>query len=58
MNSEENNVSGIGLGIAQVNSEDSAEAPRPQNPLPTEPALTEDRADAQQTTTHATREGS
>jgi len=58
MNSEENNVSGIGLGIAQVNSEDSAEAPRPQPPLPTEPALTEDRADAQQTTTHATREGS
>ena len=58
MNSNENNGSGIGLGIAQVNSEDSAEAPRPQPPLPTEPALAEDRADAQQPTSHATREGS
>ena len=44
--------------IAQLNSEDSAEAPRPQPPLPTEPALAEDRADAQQPTSHATREGS
>jgi hypothetical protein len=48
----------IGLGIAQVDSEDSVEAPRPQPPLPTEPALAEDRADAQQPTSHATREGS
>jgi len=58
MNSEENNGSGIGLGIAQVNSEDSAEVPRWQPPLPTEPALAEDRVDAQPPTTHATREGS
>jgi len=58
MNSEENNGSGIGLGIAQVSSEDSAEVPRPQPPLSTDPPLVEDRADAQQTTTHATREGS
>ena len=54
MNSDENN----GSRIAQVNSEDSAEAPRPQPPLPTEPALNEDRADAQHPTSHATREGS
>jgi len=54
MNSEENN----GSRIAQVNSEDSVEAPRPQPPLPTEPALAEDRADAQQHVGHATREDS
>jgi hypothetical protein len=54
MNSDENN----GSRIAQVNSEDSAEEPRPRPPLPTEPALDEDRTDAQQPTTHATREGS
>ena len=58
MNSEENNGSGIGLGIAQVNSEDSVEAPRLRPPLPMEPALAEDRVDAQPPTTHATREGS
>jgi type IV secretory pathway VirB10-like protein len=58
MNSNENNGSGIGLGIAQVNGEDSAEVPRWQPPLPTEPALTEDRVDAQPLTGHATREGS
>jgi type IV secretory pathway VirB10-like protein len=58
MNSEENNGSGIGLGIARISSEDSAEVPRWQPPLPTEPALAEDRGDAQQPTTHATREGS
>jgi len=58
MNSNENNGSGIGLGIAQVNSEDSAEVPRWQPPLPTEPALAEDRVDAQPPTGHATREGS
>ena len=58
MNSDENNGSGAGLGIAQLNNEDSAEAPRPRPPLPTEPALDEDRTDAQQPTTHATREGS
>jgi type IV secretory pathway VirB10-like protein len=58
MNSNENNGSGIGLGIAQVNSEESAEEPRLRPPLPTEPALAEDRADAQQPTTHTTREGS
>jgi type IV secretory pathway VirB10-like protein len=58
MNSDENNGSGIGLGIAQVNSKDSAEEPRPRPPLPTEPALDEDRTDAQQPTGHATREGS
>ena len=58
MNSEENNGSGIGLGIAQVNSEDSAEVPRWQPPPPTEPASAEDRTDAQQPTSHATREGS
>jgi len=57
MNSEENNGSGIGFGIAQVNSEDSAEAPRWQPPPTTKPALAEVRADAQQPTTHATREG-
>jgi hypothetical protein len=57
MNSNENNGSGIGLGIAQANSEDSAEVPRPGPPLPTEPALAEDRTDAQQQTSHATREG-
>jgi hypothetical protein len=54
MNSNENN----GSRIAQVNSEDSAEAPRPRPPLPTEPALAEDRTDAQQPTGHATREDS
>src|ERR1017187_3867874 len=58
MNSNEKNGSGIGLGIAQVNGEDSAEVPRWQPPLPTEPALTEDRVDAQPLTGHATREGS
>jgi len=58
MNNNENNGSGIGLGIAQVNSEDSAEEPRLRPPLPTEPALAEDRADAQQPAGHATREGS
>jgi hypothetical protein len=58
MNSEENNGSGIGLGIAQVDSEDSVEAPRPRPPLPTGPSLVEDRTDAQQPTGHATREGS
>ena len=58
MNNNENNESGIGLGIAQVNSEDSAEAPRPGPPLPMEPALVEDRTDAQPPTGHATREGS
>ena len=54
MNSNETN----GSRIAHVNSEDSAEAPRPRPPLPTDPALTEDRADARQATGHATREGS
>jgi hypothetical protein len=54
MNSEENN----GSRIAQFDNEDSVEAPRPHPPLPTEPALVEDRADAQQPTGHATREGS
>jgi type IV secretory pathway VirB10-like protein len=54
MNSEENN----GSRIAQVNSEDSVEAPRPQPLLPTEPALPKDRADAQQPMGHATREDS
>jgi len=54
MSSNENN----GSRIAQVSSEDSAEAPRPQPPLPTESVLDEDRADAQQPTGHATREGS
>jgi type IV secretory pathway VirB10-like protein len=58
MDSNENNGSGIGLGIAQVNSEDSVEEPRPRPPLPTEPALAEDSADAQQPRSHATREGS
>jgi type IV secretory pathway VirB10-like protein len=58
MNSNENNGSGIGLGIAQVNSEEFVEEPRPRPPLPTEPVLAEDRADAQQPTSHATREGS
>jgi hypothetical protein len=58
MNSNENNGSGIGLGIAQVNSEEFVEEPRPRPPLPTEPVLAEDRADAQQPTGHATREGS
>ncbi|WP_420238421.1 TrbI/VirB10 family protein [Telmatobacter bradus] len=58
MNNNENNESGIGLGIAQVNSEDSAEAPRPGPPLPMEPALVEDRTDAQPPTGHATRKGS
>jgi len=58
MNSNENNGSGIGFGIAQVGSEDSAEAPRWQPPLPTEPALAENFTDAQQPTGHATREGS
>jgi type IV secretory pathway VirB10-like protein len=53
MNSNENN----GSRIAQFDNEDSVEAPRPQPPLPTEPALAEDRADIQPTT-HATREGS
>ena len=57
MNSNENNGSGIGLGIAQVNNDDSVEEPRPRPPLPTGPALAEDRADIQPTT-HATREGS
>jgi hypothetical protein len=52
MNSNENN----GSRIAQFDNEDSVEAPRPQPPLPTEPALAEDRADIQPTT-HATREG-
>ena len=54
MNSNENN----GSRIAQFDNEDSVEAPRPQPPLPTEPALAEDRADAQQPVGHATREGS
>ena len=54
MNSNENN----GSRIAQFDNEDSVEAPRPQPPLPTEPALAEDRADAQQHGGHATREGS
>jgi type IV secretory pathway VirB10-like protein len=54
MNSNENN----GSRIAQINNEDSVEAPRPRPPLPTEPALAEDRADAQQPSGHATREGS
>ncbi|MGA2352814.1 MAG: hypothetical protein ABSF70_20445 [Terracidiphilus sp.] len=54
MNSNDNN----GSRIAQLNSEDSAEVPRWQPPLPTEPALAEDRVDAQPPTGHATREGS
>jgi type IV secretory pathway VirB10-like protein len=54
MNSNENN----GSRIAQFDNEDSVETPRPQPPLPTESALVEDRADAQQPTGHATREGS
>src|ERR1035441_9732683 len=54
MNSNENN----GSRIAQFDNEDSVETPRPQPPLPTEPALVEDRTDAQQATSHATREGS
>ncbi|HEY1255367.1 MAG TPA: hypothetical protein VGF01_11340 [Terracidiphilus sp.] len=54
MNSNENNVS----RIAQFDNEDSVEEPRPRPPLPTGPALAEDRADAQQPTGHATREGS
>jgi type IV secretory pathway VirB10-like protein len=54
MNSNENN----GSRIVQFDNEDSVEAPRPQPPLPTEPALAEDRADAQQHVGHATREGS
>ena len=58
MNNNENNGSGIGLGIAQVSSEDSAEVPRWHPPLATEPALDENRADAQQPAGHATREGS
>jgi hypothetical protein len=53
MNSNENN----GSRIAQFDNEDSVEAPRPQPPLPTEPAPAEDRADAQQPVEHATREG-
>jgi len=53
MDSNENNGSGIGLGIAHVNSEDSVEEPRPRPPLPTEPALAEDSADAQQPRSHA-----
>jgi len=52
MNSNENN----GSRIAQFDNEDSVEAPRPQPPLPTESALAEDRADAQQPVGHATRE--
>jgi len=43
MNSNENN----GSRIAQFDNEDSVEAPRLQNPLPTEPSLAEDRVDAQ-----------
>ena len=54
MNSNENN----GSRIARFDNEDSVEAPRPQPPLPTEPALAEDCADAQQPVGHATREGS
>jgi hypothetical protein len=54
MNSNENN----GSRIAQVNNEDSVEAPRPRPLLPNEPALAEGHADAQQPTGHATREGS
>jgi hypothetical protein len=54
MNSNDNN----GSRIAQLNSEESAEEPRPRPPLPTEPARAEVRADAQQPTGHATREGS
>jgi type IV secretory pathway VirB10-like protein len=54
MNSNENN----GSRIAQVNSEEFVEEPRPQPPLPMEPALVEYRTDAQQPTGHATREGS
>ena len=54
MNSNDNN----GSRIAQLNSEEFVEAPRPQPPLSAEPALVEDRADAQQATSHATREGS
>jgi hypothetical protein len=53
MKSDENN----GSRISQVNSEDSAEAPRWQSPPTTESALVEDRTDAQQPTSHATREG-
>ena len=58
MNSNENNGSGIGLGIAQVNSEEFVEEPRPRPLLPNAPALAEGHADAQQPTGHATREGS
>ena len=58
MNRNENNGSRIGLGIAKINSEEFVEDPRSRPPLPTEPALAEDRADAQQPTGHATREGS
>ncbi len=54
MNSNDNN----GSRIAQLNSEEFVEEPRPQPPLSAEPALVEDRADAQQATSHATREGS
>jgi len=54
MNSNENN----GSRIAQVNSEEFVEERRPQPPLPMEPALDENRADAQQPAGHATREGS
>jgi cytoskeletal protein RodZ len=54
MNSNDNN----GSRIAQLNSEEFVEEPRPQPPLPAEPALVEDRANAQQATSHATREGS
>jgi hypothetical protein len=54
MNSDENN----GSMISQVNSEDTAEAPRWQPPPTTEPALVEDRTNAQQPKGHATREGS
>src|ERR1035437_2482898 len=54
MNSNENN----GSRIAPVNSEEFVEEPRPQPPLPMEPALVEGRTDAQQPTGHATREGS
>jgi type IV secretory pathway VirB10-like protein len=54
MNSDENNRS----RISQVNSADTAEAPRWQPPPTTEPALVEDRTNAQQPKGHATREGS
>lgn len=44
MNREENNGSGVGLGLVHVNNEDATEAQRPQSPLPTEPELVEETA--------------